>query len=75
MLGSWVPDARRWRWDGRPTDGCAVGAVLGTPAVAFPSEAVGRLTEEDRFGPELLDPGPLGDELLLGERHLSSGVG
>jgi hypothetical protein len=33
------------------------------------------LTEEDGFSPELLDPGPLGDELLLGVRHLSSGVG
>jgi hypothetical protein len=49
--------------------------VLGTPAVAFPGEAVGRLTEEGHFGPELLDPGPRGDELLLGVRHLPSGVG
>ena len=75
MLGLRVTDARRWRWDGRRPTAGAVSAVLGTPAVAFPSEAVGRLTEEDRFGPELLDPGPLGEELLLGVRHLSSGVG
>ncbi len=49
--------------------------MLGTPAVAFPGEAVGRLTEEGRFGPELLDPVRLGDELLLGVRHLPCGVG
>ncbi len=75
VLGSRVTDARRWRWGGRRSTRRAVGAVLGTPAVAFPDEAVGRLTEERRFGPELLDPGPRGDELLLGVRHLPCGVG
>ena len=75
VLGSRVTDAWRWRWGGRRPTAGAVGAVLGAPAVAFPDEAVGRLPEEDRFGPELLDPGPHGDELLLGVRHLPFGVG
>src|SRR3712207_4033828 len=75
VLGSRVTDARRWRWGGRRPTAGAVGAVLGAPAVAFPDEAVSRLTEEDRFGLELLDPGSCGGELFLGDRHVPCGVG
>src|SRR3954454_13527937 len=45
------------RWSAVPAPLVELGVAPGPPAVAFPAESVGRLTEEGRLGRQLGDPG------------------